>query len=341
MKLNSYIPLLLISLLTLSCRKDKVSIEEITEPIAFRQPSHFPEAVYPIDQFPITEEGFELGRELFYSTFLSLDNTISCGSCHAQTHLFADHNVALSTGVAGAVGTRNSPAIFNMAWQNRFMWDGGVNHLDVFHLAPLTNPVEMNETIPGILAKLNNSNYWKGRFKTAFGVNTISDYEVFKALSQFVLMLISDNSLYDKVVQGKASFSANQQAGYEIFQAKCASCHTEPMYTNYAFINNGLDATPADSGRYKITQDPNDIGKFKVPSLRNILFTYPYMHDGRFFTIDAVFDHYDHGIVASPTLDPSLAGGIPLSTEERQLLKAFLETLNDYELMGNSRLAEP
>lgn len=341
MKIKQIITLFLLVFLTLSCKKDKVSVQEITEPIAFRQPSHFPEAVYPVDQYPVTEEGFELGRELFYSTLLSLDNSISCGTCHAQTHLFADHNVAVSTGVGGAVGTRNSPAIFNMAWQNRFMWDGGVNHLDVFHLAPITNPVEMNETIPGILAKLNNSSYWKSRFKTAFGVNTITDYEVFKALSQFVLMIISDQSHYDKVVQGKASFSADQQAGFEIFQAKCASCHTEPLFTNHSFINNGLDASPADSGRYRITQDPNDIGKFKVPSLRNVLFTYPYMHDGRFFTIDEVFDHYDQGIVASPTLDPSLAGGISLSTEERQLLKVFLETLNDYELMGNSRLAEP
>lgn len=334
-----FIALLFGSVFT-ACKKQNPIIEPAKE-ISFYQPDHFPNPVYPIDEYPVTTAGFELGRELFYSTQLSSDNTISCASCHAQTHQFADHNIALSVGVNGLTGTRNAPAIFNMAWQPYFNWDGGVNHLDMFHLAPITSSVEMNETIPGLLTKLNNSQAWKNKFKNAFGVSNITDYEVFKALSQFVLMITSDQSLYDDVQRGKAIFNADQQAGYELFLAKCAACHTEPLFTNYGFVNNGLDQIPADSGRFRITQNPIDIGKFKVPTLRNVLFTYPYMHDGRFFTIDQVLDHYDHGIVASPTLAPELNNGIPLSEIERTQLKKFLETLNDYELLSSPLIAEP
>ncbi|NVK64964.1 MAG: cytochrome-c peroxidase [Flavobacteriales bacterium] len=323
-----------------SCKKKEPTIE-VAKEVSFYQPEYFPTPEYPVDQYPVTTAGFELGKDLFYSTLLSSDNTISCASCHAQTHQFADHNVALSVGVGGLTGTRNAPAIFNMAWQPYFMWDGGVNHLDMFHLAPITSPVEMNETIPGILEKLNNSQEWKAKFANAFGVSEVTDYELFKALSQFVLMITSDQSLYDDVQRGKAVFDADQQAGYDVFLAKCASCHTEPLFTNYAFINNGLDQAPADSGRFRITQNPVDFGKFKVPTLRNVLFTYPYMHDGRFFTIDQVLDHYDHGIVASPTLAPELSNGIPISDTERFQLKKFLETLNDYELLSSELIAEP
>lgn len=323
-----------------SCKKDDVTIEPITE-VSFHNPYYFPEPEYPLDEFPVTTGGFGLGRDLFYSTLLSVDNTISCGSCHAQTHQFADHNVAFSSGVGGLTGTRNAPAIFNAAWQPHFNWDGGVNHLDMFHLAPIINPVEMNETISGVLSKLNDSPLWRAKFKSVFGSSEITDYEVFKALSQFVLMIVSDGSHYDNVVKGTASFTSDQQAGYDIFLAKCATCHTEPLFTSYEFANNGLDQVPLDSGRYRITLNPSDIGKFKIPTLRNVLFTYPYMHDGRFFTIDDVFDHYDHGIQTSATLDPILSGGITLTTGERNHLKKFLETLSDYELMSNPLLSEP
>lgn len=323
-----------------SCKKKDPTVTTAKE-ISFYQPDYFPSPVYPVDQYPVTTAGFELGRDLFYTTIMSSDNTIACATCHAQTHQFADHNVAFSTGVNGLTGTRNAPTVFNMAWQPYFNWDGGVNHLDVFHLAPITSSVEMNETIPGILEKFNNSQEWKDKFSDAFGVSEITDYEVFKALSQFLLMVTSDQSLYDDVQRGKASFDSDQQAGYDVFLAKCASCHTEPLFTNYAFINNGLDQVPADSGRFRITQNPMDIGKFKVPTLRNVLFTYPYMHDGRFFTIDQVLDHYDHGIVTSSTLAPELSNGISISESERYQLKKFLETLNDYELMSSELIAEP
>lgn len=325
--------------IVVSCKKKE--IEEMKATLSFYQPSDFPDPVYPLSQNPITLEKFELGKELFYSEALSSDNSISCASCHAQTHGFADHNISLSAGVGGLLGTRNAPAIFNMAWLPYFMWDGGVNHLEIFSLAPITNPVEMNETMENVINKLNASSYWKTRFKTAFGSDEITDQQLFLALTHYMLMIVSDQSKYDKVNRGEATFSQNEAAGYELFSQKCAACHTEPLFTNNAFINNGLDLVSSDLGRAKITQLENDKGKFKVPTLRNILLTYPYMHDGRFFTIDQVLEHYSSGIQAHPNLDPSLQNGIPLTASDKINLKAFFETLTDYELMGSKLLAEP
>lgn len=326
--------------ITLSCKKEEL-VADPNETLTFYQPSNFPDPVYPLDQNPITMEKFKLGRELFYSKVLSSDNSISCASCHAQTHGFADHNIAFSVGVGGEVGLRNAPPIFNMAWLPYFMWDGGVNHLEVFSVAPITNPLEMNETMEHVINKLNNSDYWKTRFSAAFGSEVVTDQNLLLALTQYMLMIVSDQSKYDQVTRGQATFTAQEQAGYDLFSQKCASCHTEPLFTNNAFINNGLDLVSDDLGRAKITQLDSDKGKFKVPTLRNVLLTYPYMHDGRFFTIDQVLEHYNSGVEAHPNLDPSLQNGIPLSATDKTNLKAFFETLTDYELLGNKLVAEP
>jgi len=330
--------LCLLQVLT-ACKKTLIT--PVLPPLSFYQPVDFPEPVYPLAQNPITREKFELGRLLFYSPVLSSDNTVSCATCHAQTHLFADHNIAVSSGVGGLTGTRNAPAVFNMAWQPHFMWDGGVNHLEMFSIAPITNPVEMNETMLNVINKLNASDYWKKQFKAAFGTSQITDQQLFRALTQYMLMIVSDGSHYDKVKRGQAAFTADQQAGYDLFLQKCASCHKEPLFTDYSFRNNGLDDISADDGRYSITQLESDKGKFKVPTLRNVLLTYPYMHDGRFFTIDQVLEHYSSGVKPNANLDPLLQNGIPLTAEERKYLKRFLETLNDYELMSKMELSEP
>lgn len=309
--------------------------------LSFYQPDDFPTPVYPLSQNPISLKKFELGRELFYDNILSSDNSISCATCHAQTHAFADHNIALSVGVGGLSGVRNAPPIFNMAWLPYFMWDGGVNHLEVLSLAPITNPLEMNETMQSVVNKLNASSYWKIRFNDAFGSDVITDQTLFLALTQYMLMIVSDQSKYDQVQRGQAVFTPEEEAGYELFSQKCAACHTEPLLTNNAFINNGLDSVSVDLGRATITQLESDKGKFKVPTLRNILLTYPYMHDGRFFTIDQVLEHYNSGIQQHPNLDPLLQNGIPLSASDKSNLKSFFETLTDYELMGSQLLAEP
>lgn len=330
--------LLLVFFLLVGCKKD--TQQEVTK-FEFEAASYFPSPVYTFGENELRRSRFDLGKDLFYSKDLSSDNTISCASCHAQTHGFADHNVALSAGVDGQLGTRNAPPIFNMAWQPHFMWDGGVNHLEIFSLAPITNPVEMNLPMDALIDKLNESEVWKEKFKVAYNVNEINDHVLFKALAQFMALIISDNAKYDAVRRGDKQFTSIESQGYSLFQQKCANCHTEPLFTDYSFRNNGLDSQFTDEGRAKITLQTEDLGKFKVPTLRNIAVTYPYMHDGRFFTLNEVLDHYASGIQHSETLDTSLENGISLTSNEKSALIAFLNTLTDYEMMNDPFFAEP
>lgn len=324
--------------LVVSCKKEPVA--EVFE-LKFEQPSYFPAPVYTFQNNDITMDRFVLGRKLFYDPLLSSDGTISCASCHSQTHGFSDHNTAFSAGVGGALGVRNSPTIINMAWNSSFMWDGGVNHIETFSLAPITNPVEMNETMVNVIAKLNASATYKDLFKKAYGGSEITDQMLFRALGQFMGMLISDDAKYDKYRRGEVALTADESAGLSLFQQKCASCHTEPLFTDKSFRNNGIDESFADLGRALITQNASDEGKFKVPTLRNVEITYPYMHDGRFFTLSQVLDHYRTGIKNSATLDPSLAGGISITDTEKAQIITFLKTLTDYTLMADPLFAEP
>jgi cytochrome c peroxidase len=327
-----YLFLLILGLTIISCHKKN------EDDLAFQltYPSYFPTPVYEFENNELTKARFDLGKKLFFDKQLSSNGTISCNSCHAQGHAFADHNVSLSEGVNGAIGTRNSPSLSNMIWSPSFMWDGGVNHIEVFSVAPITNPLEMNETMSNVISKLNNSSEYKNLFKIAYGIDNITDQAMLRALTMYMSMMVSCNSKYDKVRQGKVSFSSDEADGYELFKQKCASCHSEPLFTNYQFVNNGLDSIFTDLGRGEITFNANDNGKFKVPSLRNVELTYPYMHDGRFWSLNDVLDHYDHGIKSSSTLAPSLQNGIPLTVNEKTKLIAFLKTLTDYDLLGNS-----
>ena len=329
----------LVGSLIVSCKKAKV---EPYKPWGFNSPSYFPAPTYTFANNKQTYEKFVLGRALFYETMLSSDQTVSCGTCHANTHGFAGHNTSLSAGVNGLLGTRNSPSIANLAWSTSFMWDGGINHIEIMPVAPLTNPVEMNESFSSILSKLQNSEKYKKLFKDAYGTEQMTEQKILKALTQFMVMIVSDNSKYDRVVRGEDSFTAYEQEGYALFQQKCSQCHTEPLFTDHSFRNNGLEINAFnDEGRFLITQNDVDRGKFKVPSLRNVALTYPYMHDGRFYTLSAVLDHYSSGIHQSNTLDPSLQSGIPLTGAEKSRIIDFLKTLNDYELTSSGWLAEP
>lgn len=321
-----------------SCHKAEIST---AEPWGFKTPSYFPQPVYTFAGNTQTYERFTLGKHLFFDPILSSDSTISCSTCHEQVHAFGPHNTALSAGVGGVLGTRNAPAIFNLAWSPAFMWDGGINHIEVMPVGPITNTLEMNETIANVVQKLQHSEKYKALFKAAYGTETINDQRMLKALAQYMAMIISDNSKYDRVKRGESTFTATEQAGYTLFQQKCSQCHTEPLFTDHSYRNNGLDATFTDEGRAHITQLPEDLGKFKVPSLRNLEFSYPYMHDGRFYTLNQVLEHYNSGVHQSATLDPLLSQGIPLTGLERQQLVAFLKTLTDYELLNNTWLATP
>jgi len=317
----------------------------ITEVFTFNRPSHFPNTTYNFTQNEITKAKFELGRKLFYDPILSSNNTISCGSCHIQTSAFTHHGHTVSHGIHDRLGTRNSPPIMNMAWYPSFMWDGGIVDLDLLPIAPITNHVEMDEDISNVINKLKNSPIYPSLFKNAFGSNEITGAHFLKALSQFMLMCVSVNSKYDSVQQKLASFSEQENAGYTIFKDKCGSCHKEPLFTDFSFRNNGIAPSVVnDLGRYMITNQENDKYKFKVPSLRNLSFTAPYMHDGRFLTIDAVLNHYTYGMQATQNIDPIFQKntqlGLDLTTQEKEKLKAFLKTLDDKSFLLNKQLAE-
>lgn len=311
----------------------------------FRQPENFPAPVYRFETNKVTEAGFELGRTLFYDPVLSYNNTISCGSCHIQTSAFTHHGHSVSHGIYDRLGTRNTPAIMNLAWSTSFMWDGGVFDLDLQPIAPITNHVEMDDTVAHILQKLSNTSKYPPLFQKAFGTPDITSANFLKALSQFMVMCVSDNAKYDSVKRSQASFTADEQAGYIIFQKNCNSCHKEPLFTDYSFRNNGINASSVnDLGRYDVTLQEKDKYTFKVPSLRNLDFTPPYMHDGRFLTLDAVLDHYINGVQNTQNLDPLLKKnaslGIPVTQEEKTQLLAFLKTLNDRSFLLDKRFSE-
>jgi len=324
-----------------SCKKED-KIEPIaTNTFSFQKPSHFPEPDYKFENNPISEQKFELGRFLFYDPILSLDSTVSCATCHAQEHAFADHNIALSAGVNGTLGKRNSPALSNLAWYPNFMWDGGINHIETFSVGPITNQLEMKETIPNVLVKLNQSGFYKAKFKSAFNVDDVTDEVMLKALAQFMGMMISYRSKYDNYLVGKETFSDAELKGYQLFKSNCASCHKEPLTTDFSYQDNGIDSVFSDEGRALITLNNEDKGKFKVPSLRNVALTYPYMHDGRFLTLDQVINHYSDGVLNTSTVATSLKGGLNFTNEEKYNLKSFLKTLTDYYYIGDPNFAPP
>lgn len=326
----------------ISCKKEDDNIEPIaTDTFSFNKPSHFPEPDYKFENNSISEQKFQLGRLLFYDPILSLDSTVSCATCHAQEHAFADHNIALSAGVDGTLGKRNSPALSNLAWYPNFMWDGGINHIETFSVGPITNMLEMKETIPNVLAKLNNNSFYKEKFKVAFNIDVITDEVMLKSLAQFMGMMISYRSKYDNYLNGKEEFSESELKGYQLFQSNCASCHKEPLTTNFSYQDNGIDSVFADEGRALITLNTEDKGKFKVPSLRNVALTYPYMHDGRFLSLDQVINHYSEGVLSTTTVAASLKGGLNFTNEEKYNLKLFLKTLTDYYYIGDPNFAPP
>lgn len=332
-----------------SCKKDEVSDPEdpTLANIEFKIPQGWPAPAYQFENNALTKQGFKLGRKLFFDTKLSRDNTVSCGSCHQPFAAFSQFEHNISHGVDEKIGTRNSPALFNLNWHGTFFWDGGVNHIELQPFAPITNPVEMDETLVNLVAKLQADADYRLLFKDVFGTEEVTTQRIGRALAQFMGMLVSSNSKYDKYSRGETSLSHEEQNGYTIFKNKCATCHTEPLFSDFSYRNNGLELVintkgVIDSGRGIITpSDPSSYYKFKVPSLRNLTYTTPYMHDGRFTTIDQVLDHYTNGIHQTPNLDPLLTSGIALSATERQSLKTFLKTLDDETFVKDVRFQEP
>lgn len=328
----------------MGCGVDEESVEN---PYAFEAPPNFPAATYTFQNNPITEEGFELGRRLFYDGALSRDGSVSCASCHQQHVAFADPLHRLSIGVDERVGIRNAPAIQNVAFKKFFFWDGGVNHVDFVPIAAILNPLEMDETIASIVVKLQAEEKYKTRFRAAFKTDEINSQRMLHALAQFMALMVSANSRYDRYIRNEGEvLNAAELRGLTAFQQKCTGCHATDLFTNDDFRNNGLDATfEKDNGRERITEYSGDRGKFKVPSLRNVALTKPYMHDGRFKTLEEVLMHYQSGVKDSETLDPILRNnetlGIALSDQERSDILAFLLTLTDDSFIKDKRFSQP
>jgi cytochrome c peroxidase len=312
-------------------------------PLTLQVPAGFPAIQYNFTNNPLTQEGVDLGRKLFYDGILSKDGNFPCASCHQQFAAFVTYDHDFSHGFNNQFTTRNATPLINLAWQKEFMWDGGINNLEVQPLAPITAPNEMAEDINNVVNKLKADNNYKNMFRAAFGTEEINSQKMLKALTQFMVMIVSADSKYDRVKKGTASFTAAEQSGYATFKAKCNSCHTEPLFTDNSYRNNGLPLHPTlkDYGRMHITGRKEDSLKFKVPTLRNVELTFSYMHDGRFYTFDQVLNHYATGIVNSPTLDPLLVNKLPLTDAERINIKAFLKTLTDSTLISNKAFSQP
>ena len=309
---------------------------------AFTVPAGWPQPVYDFRDNPITAAGFALGRELFHDPKLSRDGSVSCASCHQQFAAFAHYDHAVSHGIDNRNGARNAPGLFNLAWLPQLMWDGGAHNLEVQPLGPIANPVEMDAKLPALLDRLRADPAYPKRFEAAFGTPDIDSQRMLKALAQFTGTMISADSRYDRYVGGDASaLNATEQAGLAAFRTRCASCHVEPLFSDFSYRDNGLDAAPRDAGRATVTAREVDRGSFRVPSLRNIGLTPPYMHDGRFDTLAQVIDHYRSGVASSDHVDPLLRAGLPISDAERAALLAFLPTLDDAAFTHDLRFADP
>jgi cytochrome c peroxidase len=313
-------------------------------PVPIERPSNFPEIAYDLSANPPTQKGVALGRKLFYDGRLSSDGVVSCAFCHIQSHAFTHHGHTVSHGVNNAQGIRNAQPIQNMAYQRTFMWDGAADHLDLQPIIPLTSPVEMDGNLAAILEMMQADTQYRKLFGQAFADGEVSIENMLKALAQFMLTATSSHSRFDKFRRGEpdGSLDPEELSGYAVFQTKCATCHATDLFTDGSFRNNGIAVNPLvdDRGRYNVTLLPEDLYKFKVPSLRNIEKTAPYMHDGRFGTLEAVLDHYTSGIAASPSLDQALQDGIALTTLEKQQIIAFLKTLTDDQFLNDPKLSE-
>ncbi len=300
---------------------------------------------------PMTVEGVALGRYLFYDSLLSKNNTISCSNCHRQALAFTD-GFNLSIGVSGRPTSRNSMSLANLLWVRDFFWDGHSKTLEAQALIPLAHPDEMGLAPEKAAQKLQQTTFYPKRFQKAFGTDQITPELLAKALAQFERTLISANSSYDQHLAGTYTLTPAEKRGMDLFMrgtsrdqnirgANCAHCHGGAQFFQNRFHNNGLDASPLDPGRQEVTGFDEDFARFRVPTLRNIALTAPYMHDGRFKTLEEVANHYSDHIAPSNTLSADLRGMISLTAQERKDLVAFLHTLTDQDFIRNPAFRNP
>lgn len=322
-------------------------------------PVYYPQKIDIPDDNQMDEHTIELGRMLFYEKMLSKDSSASCASCHQQKYAFSDPE-QFSKGVNQTSGTRNTMAIINMVFEKKFFWDGRSNSLEEQALDPITNPLEMNLSLEKVISRLTNSDLYQKEFEKCFGENSITKENLAKAISQFERTLISDQSPYDLYKQGKGNLTEQEKRGEKLFfthpdpiyatrGGNCGDCHSGPLTTSRLFANNGLENPIIDIGLEQITNNPSDKGRFKIPTLRNIELTAPYMHDGRLETLEEVLNHYNEHIQNSPTLDVQIINAsnevgrktLALSPQEKEDIIAFLKTLTDQNFIENTKFSNP
>lgn len=350
--------LLVVTMLAVSCKKDV--IENVCPPnngggsdtvvynpdfFDIPTPAGFFQMQIPANN-PTSVQGVALGKKLFYDVRLSGDNTQSCASCHIASASFTD-TARFSKGITGAIGDRNAMAIVNLGFEINFFWDGRSGSLEEQALEPVTNPIEMNATWEEVLVKLNADTVYRRMFKEAFNVNVIDSHNVAFAIAQFERTMVSANSKYDRVNRGEDIFTPLETTGLQIFtneKGDCFHCHSTAggTFTGFQFENNGLQATIVDEGRGGVTGLSTDNGRFKPTTLRNIALTAPYMHDGRFNTLEEVVEFYNSGVNQnSPNISPVMTkanrpnGQLNLTPYEKEALVAFLRTLTDTSYTQN------
>jgi cytochrome c peroxidase len=348
------------AIIFVGCKKDDEPKVEV--PVDENKPYALDYGIFPTPDIPtdnpLTVEGVKLGRMLFYDNLLSGNNSMSCASCHKQENAFTDTS-RFSTGIDGIQGQRQAMSVFNLLWNtNGFFWDGRSTLLRDQALMPIQDPIEMHQMLPELVAELQATSKYPEQFKKAFGTSSVSTELIGKALEQFMFSIVSNRSKYDRYLKGEATFTAQEERGRFLFiteynpafpdasGADCRHCHGGDNFENDRYMNNGIDTDSEfiDFGRELVTGLSVDRAKFKVTSLRNIELTPPYMHDGRFNTLEEVVEHYNE-VKNSSTLDgsfgPQMPGGLQLSTEDKAALVAFLKTLTDYEMINDSRYAQP
>lgn len=323
------VPLLLLLVLA-GCRKDPaVAASESDSPFPLQLPIGFPFPTIPADN-PLTTASVQLGKALFFDPRLSRDGTISCASCHFPDFAFSD-TVALSRGIEGRVGMRNSPSLANVAYHTSFFRDGGVPTLEQQVIAPIHDPVEMDHDIQVASASLRDVELYARLSMLAYG-RPLDAWVVTRAIANYERTLISGWSRWDRWMQGDATaMTASEVRGWQLFNSdalNCSTCHTGFDLTDNGFHNLGQYLDYTDPGRERITLLADDWGKFKTPSLRNVARTAPYMFDGSMTSLAQVVDHFSSGGQAHPNRSPLLQP-FTLSVQEKADLIAFLHTLND------------
>lgn len=301
-------------------------------------PESWPKPVYDFEENPISDDKFALGKRLFYDGALSRDGSISCASCHSQFNSFTHVDHALSHGIDDRIGRRNSPVLVNLAWSTNFHWDGGVLNLQMQPLNPLQDPNEMDSALEDVLSYLRNDPIYPKLFLRSFGDSSITTKQFLIALEQFTVSLISSNSKYDQFIRKEVSFSKQEKAGLKLFREHCSECHPEPLFTNNSFANNGIRIDTNDLGRFEITGLNKDKFLFKVPTLRNVAYSFPYMHNGSITRLQDVIKHYSSNTkLNNKYLSQSLRKAIKLSERDEKDLLAFLQTLSDRSFMFDKK----